>query len=273
VVVTYKDDLPQFEVMLHCLNRFWSGDKNITICCTDSNDAVQEITKTILSSGWNIHFYPSLDLICGGYYQQQIYKIKATIDSKFDDSIVFDSKDFLLKTASQEDFKNLSKNKYAQFFDSTKTFIDIYPTVKDLDIPLDGLPLPLILTPWIWNKNQLSCYWEYLNNKFGNYTTWQIIPTGSEWAGYFAYLFNNDPDSIDSLTPYWMPIGGVWKGQSLSQIEEQLAQFDLYTDRKIWKHHRAVTDTSSVKITALALSTHGIADSTIDHWTSHYILR
>lgn len=291
VVVTYQEDIPQFEVMLHCLNKYWQGNRSISIAYTkyknyptDSiKNQVKQIAKNQLTNRWDLNFVEEITTKMTGYDEQQVYKIFASLNEKFEDSIVLDSKDFLLKPANISDFKNNNRYNMLRFLDPNKSFLDLYPRVgKDLNINVASIPLTLILTPWIWNRKQLQKYWDHLIKIFPVvHTNWTSFPTGSEWAGYYAYTVLDQQKlieitPIDSSLGYWMPIGGIWKGQSLAEILEQEKSFDLFPQRKFWKHHRAASTKESIEVTARVLSNHGITSDVISNWkekNSNYILR
>ena len=283
VIVTYQEDIPQLRIMLHCLNKYWQGNRFISIACTDHTDnEVRQIAQQQLIDSWQINFISSIQTKLSAYDLQQLYKITASLDERFNDSIVLDCKDFLLKPGNISDFKNGNRYNLLRFQDPTKSFKDMYPQVlEDLDIENADIPMTLILTPWIWNRSQLQKYWDYLTKKIPiTYQEWKIFPTGSEWAGYYAYTVL-DQDRLIDITPldspigYWMPFGGVWKGQSISEIIEQENNFDLFPDRKFWKHHRAASTKESIEITARVLKNHSINDDLVNQWKveiSNYIL-
>jgi hypothetical protein len=273
VVVVYDQDLPQFRVFCHCLNKYWQDTRNLTVVVgkpdvTQTYQSVKSIVDQNFSSGWNIEIQQgSLDNHMDGYQEQQLFKVIASLDELCQDAVVFDCKDFLLKPMGFGDFKEKSKYKVAVFTDDKKTFQDFYPSVATAFNFKQAIPLPLILTPWIWQRNQLQKYWQKIQDLFGHdYSSWSQYPTGSEWASYYAFTCLDGNSTVEFDTTWWMPIGGCWKHQTVDEIQQQADMFDQYPDRKIWKHHRTVTDFEKINITAIVLKSHGISTTVVDTW-------
>lgn len=275
VVVTYEDDLPQFEIMLACLNKYWQGNRHISIAYTINNtnpkEQIVNLTAKHLTNNWTIEHFDFDTTSMSGYDEQQVFKILLSLDPEFEDSIVLDSKDFLLKPADLSDFKHDQKHKIMRT-SAGGVLNDMYPRVVDeLDITQPIEDAILILTPWIWGQNQLEKYWIHLIEKFGDWTTWNIFPTGSEWAGYYAFTFLDNNKNIELVTKnddqaWWMPIAGNWKYQTEQELLTQEQEFDLYSERKFWKNHRNVENKEFKKVTARVLKAHGIDSGLVDDW-------
>jgi len=273
IVVVYDQDLPQFQVFCHCLNKYWQDTRNLTVVVGKPNVAktyqsVKSIVDLIFSSGWNVAIQQgSSDNHMDGYQEQQLFKVLASLDELCRDAVVFDCKDFLLKPMGFDDFKEKSKYKVAVFSDDEKTFQDFYPSVATAFNFKQEIPLPLILTPWIWQKEQLQKYWQKIQDLFGqDYSSWSQYPTGSEWASYYAFTYLDENPTVEFDINWWMPVGGCWKHQTVDEIQQQADMFDQYPDRKIWKHHRTVTDSEKINITATVLKSHGIPTTVVDAW-------
>jgi hypothetical protein len=275
VVVVYDQDLPQFRIFCYCLNKYWQDTRNLTIVVGKPNvvqtyQSVQSIIDQIFSSEWNVLIEQgSLDNHMDGYQEQQLFKVLASLDDLYQDAVVFDCKDFLLKPMGFDDFKEKSKYKVAVFNDDKKTFQDFYPSVANTFNFKHSIPLPLILTPWIWQREQLQRYWQKILELFGDeYPQWSQYPTGSEWASYYAFTYTDKNSLVEFDDSWWMPIGGCWKHQTVEEIQQQADMFDQYPDRKVWKHHRTVTDLRKINITATVLKSHDISDTAINTWIS-----
>ena len=280
---TYRGDLPQFRVMLHCLNKNWQGERHISIACTKNWDQpdsdiinlVKPMAEEILN-GWTVEYVPQFQTSMVGYEEAQLYNFTMARDDRFEDSIAIDSKDFLLKPCSMSDFKVGDQYKITRFRDSqNRTFSEFYREFCD-DIGIDYLdaPLPLILTPYVFNREQTKRIWNRLLKEFGeNFQEWCRFPTGVEWCVYYAYTLL-DPNKIVEFVPingpygYWMPIGGIFKYPDVNEALRQEADFDLHADRKFWKHHRSATTKETAEITARVLANHDINNSIIDRWLS-----
>lgn len=275
LVVVYNQDLPQFNVMTWCLNKNWQGNKNISVVYQGNiQSQVSEIINKNFSDQWQIDcidgsaFAPNLS----GYDQQQVQKIICSIQSGYEHVIVFDCKDFLLKPANGNLFKKDNKFLYVPTI-PTDTFSNFYPVefeaIKTPTSSPDIVPV-LILTPWIWNTNQLTRYWNHILQIYGNIPQWSIFPAISELASfyYFCAAIDGDPISVYSTDPF-MHIGGLWDGETTEQRLRNAENFDYYDSTVVWKHHRRITDIGSTVITALQLQKYGVPAEIIAKWSEN----
>ena len=281
-VRTFRGDLPQLRLMLHCLNKYWQGNRYISIACTKNGDHadptivgdVRKIAEEELSIEWTIDMVEPLNTNMNGYNEAQLYNFTMAMDPNFTDALGLDSKDILLKPCNLIDFKVGNEYKITRFDDSqNRTFSQFYPGVcNDLGLPDLDIPLLLILTPYLFNTEQTLRVWNKITEKFGkNFTDWNEFPTGVEWAVYYIYTLLDQErviNFVDRNSPHgqWMPIGGIWAGQTVAGAEHQAMEFDKYFDRKIWKNSWKVSDLEITTITAKVLSAHGIDQSVIDRW-------
>jgi hypothetical protein len=285
-VRTYRGDLPQLRVMLHCLNKYWQGNRFISIACTKNWDLpdlniindVRPIVEEMLTDGWIVEFVPRLQTNMVGYEEAQVYNFTMSMDDRFEESIGIDSKDFLLKPCDLNDFKVNGKYNIARFKD-TRIFSEFYRIFCDrYGIDTLDIPLPIILTPYTFNTAQTKRIWKKLLDRYGyDFTTWTMFPTGVEWCVYYVETML-DPDPIVKFTDEnsWMPIGGFYKNPNIAEGLEQERNFDLNNNTKFWKHHRQSNTKECVEITARVLKNHGIEDHVISRWKyeiSNYILR
>ncbi len=274
---TYRGDLPQLRVMLHCLNKYWQGNRFISIACTKNWDQpdptiiddVRPIVEETLTDNWTIEFVPQLETNMAGYEEAQLYNFTMAMDDRFEDSISIDSKDFLLKPCNINDFKINNKYKITQFTD-TRVFSEFYRVFCDrYAIDFLDIPLPIILTPYTFNCQQTKKIWAKLLEKFGNdYTKWTMFPTGVEWCVYYVetYLDQNPIAEFTKDAPGWMPIGGFYKYPNIAEglIQEKL--FDSNHHTKFWKHHRQSNIPEAVEITSRVLANHQIDEHIISRW-------
>lgn len=273
VVVVYPGDLPQFKLMAYCLNKNWQDDRNLTIVYQgDLGSIIESIVNITFSKAWNIEIKQGINTtLMDGYQEQQLHKVIESIDERYEDVIVFDCKDFLLKPANFLLFKQGNLHYFSQISQSDKrSYYDYYPTVVDgldLDSSIQVKP-PLILTPWIWNVEQLKRYWQFITNKFGSdYNTWTDYPTGSEWASY--YLFTSvDSDAVISFDTknLFMPIGGMWDNNTQKESMIHVENFNRTPQTVFWKHHRRLIDPMYTSITAMQLQNYNIPMDIISQW-------
>lgn len=274
---TYRGDLPQLRITLYCLNKYWQGNRFISIACTKNWDLpdpdiindVRPIVKEMLTDGWTVEFVPQLETAMGGYEEAQLYNFLMAMDDRFDDAIGIDSKDFLLKPCDLSDFKSNNQYNIARFKDS-RIFSEFYRGFCDrYNIETLDLPLPIILTPYTFNSQQTKRIWDILLDKFGHdYTNWTMFPTGVEWCVYYVetMLDTNPIVHFSDASSNWMPIGGFYKHPNIEEGLVQEKSFDLNTNTKFWKHHRQSNVPEAVEITARVLKNHGIDDHVIDRW-------
>lgn len=273
LVVTYDQDLPQFEMMCHCLNKNWQGTKRLTVVygksvdpLIDMDQQINEIIQQNFNDQWSIDIHDGRISIIDGYHEQQINKIRFSLDS--DDTIVFDSKDFLLKKSNLDDFKQ--DHRYViSYHKSNKNYNDLYPRAKEVVPEIhDHTPTTLYLTPWIWPRSQLEKFWNHLIAKFGPFEQWQEFPGHSEWATFFAYTYHDTSRTIEITNDEYEHIkfGGAWSFQDFSGGLEQMQEFDRWPERKVWKHTRRTRDPALVVISAMVLEKYQIDRKLIARW-------
>ena len=267
LVATYQDDLQQFEMFCHCLNKNWKGTQRLTVALGSGTPVsqVQSIVDQQLPN-WTVDIQSVVYFYSSGYTEQQVNKIFYSLDSEVDDVIVFDSKDFLLRPADIEDFKN--NNQYrATFYIPGQRLIDLYPEITHIvDQDVDHLPSVINLTPWIWQVDQLQRYWNHINQRFGDYRQWTEFPAGTEIYGFYVYTWCDDHSTMQWQQPDHIPlmIGGGWTHQTYQGMLAEAHDFDQWPERKIWKHSRKVIDLRCVEVTRCVLLQYGIEQDVID---------
>lgn len=267
LVATYQDDLSQFEMFCHCLNKNWQGDRRLIVAMgKDTSTAqVQQIVDRDLPD-WHVDIQPTAFPYSSGYTEQQVNKIFYSLGSTVDDVIVFDSKDFLLRPTSIDDFK--INNQYRTTFNVPgQHLIDLYPNIKHIvDQDVSNLPSVINLTPWIWQVKQLDRYWSYINQRFGDYHHWNDFPAGTEIYGFYVYTWCDNNSTMLWQAPENTPllIGGGWTHQTYQGMLDEAQAFDQWPERKIWKHSRKVSDSRCLDVTRSVLLKYGIQKEIID---------
>lgn len=273
LVVTYNDDMSQFEMFCHCINLNWQGNQFLTVVVGTPNPdtdngltlhCVNNIIKTMLPE-WTVEVINGSILGIDGYLEQCINKIIYSIDERFRDVIVFDSKDFLLKSSDSNDFKN-EQGYRATFIYPAQTHLDLYPDGHALvDGDISEVPASLNLTPWIWSVSQLQRYWNYMQDRFGNYTSWKKFPAGQEIDTFFAYTWLDTDATMRYLPAESTPllVGGNWSLQTYTRSVNEASDFKKFDDRKIWKHSRK-SSPECLQVTRQLLVDYGIKEEIID---------
>ena len=262
LVVTYQQDLKQFQMFCHCLIKNWQGNRSLVVVLGTGTDIelVEKIIKEQFDSTWSIEIQLTVKTPMPGDIEQQLNKIVYSVGSGADDVIVFDSKDFLLRPCDFPTFKK--GNRYRVTYKVIgKHLVDMgYDITNIVDQPVDHLPAVLNLTPWIWNTAQLEKYWNYLNTKFGSYLQWTNFPAGNEIYGYYVYAWTDPERSIKFLTHPDMPllISGGWTHQGYQGMLDQANDFDQDARRVVWKHSRKIEDPRCLEVTKSVLLKYGI---------------
>lgn len=267
LVATYQDDLRQFEIFCHCLNKNWQGERRLTVAL-GKDTAVQQVQKLVDQElpSWQVDTRSTVHPYSSGYTEQQVNKIFYSLDPLVEDVIVFDSKDFLLRPTSFEDFK--SNDQYrATFYIPEQRLIELYPDITHIvDHDVSELPSVINLTPWVWQVDQLNRYWQYINQRFGNYQQWAEFPAGTEIYGFYVYTWCDDQSTMawseSENTP--LMIGGGWTHQTYQGMLAEAQAFDQWPERKIWKHSRKLTDSRCLEVTKTVLLKYDIGQEIID---------
>jgi len=268
LVVTYPEDLKQFEMFCYCLTKNWQGVKNLIVVTQQGTDqpVVHQIINHMLLNGWKIEIKNTVYEYSSGDIEQQINKIFYSVKSGVDDVVVFDSKDFLLRPCDFNTFK--SDEKYRVTYYLPGTLVESYPDIKEVvNKSVDRLPNVSNLTPWIWNVDQLNRYWDYINDKFGTYTTWQNFPACTEIYGYYVFAWTEDNSKIHwhNHPKKWpLLIAGGWTHQTYDGIVKEAVDFDQHPERIVWKHSRKLADPRCIDVTRSVLIKHGIDQQFLD---------
>lgn len=273
LVATYDQDLLQFEMFCYCINKNWKGNRFLTVVLNSSSDWNQAYlrVKTVVSEylpRWDIEIKDGRHPDHDGYREQAVNKIIFSIDDRFDDTIVFDSKDFLLRDSDLSDFKK--DKKYRVTFTLDQSHLSFYPDSKDLlDQDISHVPGVLNLTPWIWNTSQLKKYWNYMLDRFGDFLSWDsMFKGGTESDTYYLYTFCDTDTTVEFLDQQNNPliIGGGWTHQTYEGILQEVQDFDRWSERKIWKHSRKINDPRCLDVTRGVLLKYGIEKEIIDRF-------
>jgi hypothetical protein len=268
LVITFTDDLKQFEMFCYCLNKNWQGSKNLIVVTQQNTNqlVVQNIVDRTLPNSWTVEIKSTLHEYASGDVEQQINKIFYSVNSGADDIVVFDSKDFLLRPCDFSTFK--SDEKYRVTYYLPGRLIESYPDIYNImDHSVDQLPNVSNLTPWIWNVNQLTRYWNYINNRFGNYSTWKTFPACTEIYGYYVFAWTEHSGEIHwhKHPKNWpLLIAGGWTHQTYDGILAQVEEFESSMERIVWKHSRKLEDPRCIDVTRSVLIKHGIDSQFID---------
>jgi len=277
LVVTFQDDLAQFEMFCYCLTKNWQGQKTLIVVIgkNTNNQTVQDIIDRVFSDEWVIEIKPTVCPTEVGWHEQQINKVFYSVNSGTNDVIVFDSKDFILKPCNFSTFK--FNDKYRITYYLPGKLVDTDPEITTLaslvDTNVDHLPNISNLTPWIWNVEHLAKFWNYLNTRFNSYSTWKHFPGNTEYIAYYVFAWTDATSKIQwHRNPTKMPllIAGGWAEHTYEDMLGQADRFDQNANSIIWKHNRRLLDLRSLEVTKSVLTKYGIEQHVIDRVFDNY---
>lgn len=278
VVVVYDQDLPQFELMCYCLNKNWIGNKYLSVVCQDSAILVevQNIITQTFDNDWFVTISLGVD-VPGmiGDDKQQINKILHSIDSKFENVLIFDCKDFLLKPTDSSFFLKEGIYYQVQYNDDQNlSFYNGYPEVskaldKDSTVNIKSI---YNVTPWFWNVSQLQKLWNFTINKYGPVEHWKSFPLISEFASYYLYSVTDPETNIKFNTNRdFMPFEYIHSSSLIENDTRSIATFIDFDFKRVWKHHRNSSHPTKIVITASVLQKFNIPIDIIIRWVDKKI--
>jgi hypothetical protein len=282
LVATYEADWAQFKLCCHCLVKNWQGNRFLTVVWGKPHpDTLEPITieyvksclAEIFDQSWQVEVIDGKIPNLAGYYEQQVNKIRFSIDPRFQDTIVFDSKDFLLKPTGITFFKPDDQYRVA-YFNNGNSFRDQYSMATVIvDTVPENVPTPFNTTPWIWSVDQLQKFWSHMQTKFGPCQEWKQFPGATEWINFFIFNFcdKNSTMPMTDAKYEFVNFCGIWQTLSIEQIEQQITEFAKWETMRIWKHTRKDSTESKVRMTEKVLGTYAIAQSVIDNWRDHHL--
>jgi hypothetical protein len=281
VVVVYDKDLPQFELMCYCLNKNWIGNKYLTVVYQDSaiEDEVRNIVAETFDDDWFVNVSLGVNIpTIPGHDKQQINKILYSIDSNFENVLVLDCKDFLLKPTDFSFFLKEGIYYQVQYNNNPDLlFYDHYPEVSgalDYDTTVNVKSIYNV-TPWFWNVAQLQKLWDLAIHKYGPMDRWKSFPLISEFASYYLYSVTDPEANVKFNTNRdFMPFEYVYSLSSIENDIQSISSFINFDFKRIWKHHRNSSHPTKTVITASILQKFDIPIDIILRWVNkkHNIL-
>lgn len=263
LVVTYSQDMAQFNMFCHCLAKNWQGPRHLIVVMGQAtrSSAVQSVVEQQFDATWTVEIFPTVCTKLGGNDEQQVNKIVYSITSGADNVIVFDSKDFLLKPGNTDMFVKKGQHRYTYRLPGKLVHMG-YDIGTLVDRPVDHLPAMSNLTPWVWNVVQLEQCWADLNRKFGWYDNWTSFHAQSEIYAYYVHVWTQDPTPIVFCQQRDSPLlfAGGWSTQTYHGMLQQAKDFDQQPTCVIWKHSRRLVDARCLDITKSVLKKYAISD-------------
>jgi len=192
ITVTYSGDLATLYFHAHSLVKFWKGGKVWTIIVEDQEiyqrviDWINEhIKPAMLDWTLNIKTGPKL-VATDGWHRQQILKLWAASESHADYSVILDSKNFLIKDISLDDFFDGDKLKVSTFVKEREPSPDQVCSAKVLGVDVNTVTEQFPITPFIWRNNLVRELLEKLSSV--NYDIlYRPVLLSSEASLYWIY--------------------------------------------------------------------------------------
>jgi hypothetical protein len=268
LVTTFSGDIQQFRMFCYCLNKNWEGQRKLTVCLGNGDDQEMftNITKEYFDTDWHIEIKPTIYSYKSGESEQQVNAVYYSIQTGVDDVIIWDCKDFLLRPCNYSTFKKNGKYRVTYLLRGQKLINMGYNLDGLVDQPIDRYTAISNIRPWMWNVQQLTRYWNRMNERFGDYRTWKVYPAGNEIYGYHIYTLQDPDRLVEYLTHKEMPLlfGGGWTHQTYDGILKEATYFDQNPERIVWKHSRKLADPRCLDVTRSVLIKYGIDQQFID---------
>jgi len=264
LVCTYDGDKDQFEIFCQCLTKNWKGNQFLTVVVNSSKDwpATNHHAKQTASKclpNWTVEFIDGRHPSGNGVNEMLINKVRYSIDDRFEETIVFDAKDYLLRPADLSVFKQ--GNNYRTVFILDQPHQEMYPdSVKLFDFDISDIPAMINLTPWVWNTYQLKKYWQYMNIRFGPWEKWHQYPGGMDADTYYLYTVCDTRKSFEFFDKDHNPIivSGGWTHQTYKGMLQEAEDFETWQERIVWKHSRKLEDPRCAEVTNQMLRKYSI---------------
>jgi hypothetical protein len=118
---------------------------------------------------------------------------------------------------------------------------------------------------------QTNRYWQALNQRFGDYSTWIQFPVGCEYYGYYVFAMQDSQRCIDFFknSSKSFLLAGGWSHQTYEGMLAQSLQFDHASNSIIWMHSRKLQDPRCLELTKSVLTRHGIDSVFVDSVFHH----
>lgn len=195
LISTFYNDLPNFKICVNLLNKYWEGNKALTVIYSlmlpngallDKNEIVTFLEKTLSENllDWDYVIKPALKTkMKSGWEEQQLSKLFYSQEHNEDYTVIFDSKDFIHSKMYFEDFFRNSKMKVIPLDQGCYKFIDRCRSLFDLS---KNTFHPDPISPWVWENKVLKDLYKMITENFGDYLLWEYFP-GSEYMNYYYF--------------------------------------------------------------------------------------
>lgn len=269
LVATFDQDLTQFEMFCVCLAKYWKGEKTLDVivgknsnpgmCNTQDIVSAEQIASKFFDDSWAVKIIDGTIDQVPAFTEMSVNKV---IHSDVN-TLVCDSKDFLLKPSDMSDY--IIDNKYCvNFFFPNQTHDELYDNIL-------GKPAPAVssMTPWIWSRDICADYLSWLQENHGPYNTWKEFPGYYEYCIWFLHAWNTPTVKNKLITDSNscpLRFGGIWFEQNAQGSLNEEQDFDCWPERKWWKHTRKVNNTVCLDVTCRVLEKYGIDPEYVNDW-------
>lgn len=224
ITVTYSGDLATLFYHALSLERFWQEQKKWTIVVEDQHIYQRVIDWIDLNikphmPGWELNVLTGPKLVAvDGWHRQQILKLWAASKSSADYSVILDSKNFLIRNLSLNDFFDNGRLKVGIFDQQHQPSQDQIGSAKILGIDVNTVSEQFPITPFVWRNSIVRDLLQHLESKNYNIYT-QPVLNSSEASLYWIYAQNKE-SWIESKENWGFgQYGGLNRSQRLTPAE------------------------------------------------------
>ena len=224
ITVTYSGDLATLFYHALSLARFWQGEKHWTVVVEDEHiyqrviDWINEHVEPHMP-GWQLNIVTGPKLVAvDGWHRQQILKLWAASVSSADYSVILDSKNFLIKNLSLDDFFDKDRLKVGIFDSQHQPSEDQIGSAKILGVDVNTVSEQFPITPFVWRNSLVRDLLQHLESKNYNIYTQPVLHS-SEASLYWIYAQSRE--SWVECKDNWAfgQYGGIDKSQRLTPAQ------------------------------------------------------
>jgi hypothetical protein len=268
LTIVFYDDLHQLRMQALTLEKYWKGKRAWTIVIENRDPAVQQeqfewIQQNVVPvlSNWD------LDIVRGdsayeggGWMRQQIFKLYYSSLIQDDWVLILDAKNFLINSADESTFVN-ENGVFRMVTGCEDQFHkDLLEDSKRVVGVTEDIPFPSVMTPWVWNTNDLRSLFQHINFSKDHWP----FDKATEFGLYWAWAYNKHVwfENRTIITGYW--------GNNLDDEKVRLQASSANRDSIFWVHHRYAYRFLLRELTAIVLERSGIKREDTNKWNKAY---
>jgi hypothetical protein len=250
------------------LEKNWKGKRAWTIVIENRDPIVQQeqfewIQQNVVSvlTNWDLDIVRGDSAYDGpGWIRQQIFKLYYSSLIQDDWVLVLDAKNFLIRSANESTFVN--DTGIFRFVTGVEDqfHTDLLEESKQVTGVTGDVPFPSVMTPWVWNTNDLRSLFQHINFSKDKWP----FDKATEFGLYWAWAYNKHV-WVENRTM----VSGFWGNEPDDERVKYQAKIanDNYT---FWVHHRYAHRELLRMLTAKVLEHSGISREDTNRWNKAY---